>query len=180
MINGSMGDSFISSHEQLRTEYGDLAAAVETRAEADEASITAAFAEAASAQRRSLYTTLGVLIVMLLGLVLLSNLIARSIEGIISTIADAAARIAKGDIEQEIDYVSADEIGRLADSFRDLVAYIGDVSAAADRLARGDLSGEIVRRSDKDVLSANVRRAHDTLRALIDSSTSLITAARSG
>src|SRR5690606_18970244 len=57
---------------------------------------------------------------------------------------------------------------------------IGDVSAAADRLARGDLSGEIVRRSDKDVLSANVRRAHDTLRALIDSSTSLITAARSG
>ena len=77
-----------------------------------------------------------------------------------------AEGIAVGDVNQQIEYRGNDEIGRLAASFRALIAYIKGVAAAADQLAQGNLTIAIEPRSDQDVLSYSFQHMADNLRIL--------------
>ena len=106
--------------------------------------------------------------------------VALMIARPVRKIADAAARIALGDVNQEVDYRSEDEIGVLADSFRELIDYIRGISDAADALSRGDLNVEVVARSEQDVLSRNFTGATDALKGLVDETRALIEAVRQG
>ena len=62
---------------------------------------------------------------------------------------------------------SRDEIGRLAHSFRELVAYIKGNAGAADQLAQGNLAIAIEPRSDQDVLSHSFQHIADKLCVLL-------------
>ena len=78
-------------------------------------------------------------------------------------------QINKGDLQIHSDLSTQDshsEIGRLAASFRALVAYIKGVAAAADQLAQGNLTIAIEPRSDQDVLSYSFQHMADNLRIL--------------
>lgn len=92
----------------------------------------------------------------------------------------AAKQIALGDTQQKIEHAGGDEIGELAQSFREVLDYLDQVAKAADDLSRGDVSSNIAPRSDRDRLSLNVQRALTALRGLIGDSKSMIEAARSG
>lgn len=85
----------------------------------------------------------------------MSNGILKPVNGI----CIVAQNIAKGDIDQKVEYNSKDEIGALADSFRELLKYIKDIAFMADSVSNGDLSVNIKPKSEKDVLSLNFIRA---------------------
>jgi methyl-accepting chemotaxis protein len=133
--------------------------------------------EAAAAGRRAMVAAV-LLVVVLAGAlgVALVLAITRPIE----RLTRAAAEIARGDLDQEIEHRSHDEIGRLADSFRDLCAYLRDVAAAADAMGRGVVDHEIRPRSPRDVLSRSVARTGAALRGVLEESGRLIEAARAG
>jgi methyl-accepting chemotaxis protein len=130
----------------------------------------------ASAGRQVFVTgTLAVLFAIALGLFLTVR-----ITGPVEKLKSAAARMALGDVNQNVEHRGTDEIGELADAFRALIAYIKDVAAAAESLGRGDVTAKVNPRSEQDVLSSNMKKAMGTLNQLIAESNTLIEAARAG
>ena len=80
---------------------------------------------------------LGVCVIVLAALaaVLLSRQIVRSARELL----EAANGLADGDVDQHVDMVGADELGRTADAFRRTIAAQQGVVRAAERVADGDL-----------------------------------------
>jgi methyl-accepting chemotaxis protein len=95
-------------------------------------------------------------------------------------IRTAARRVAKGDVEQAIGHRSDDEIGELADAFRETLAYVKEVASGADAIARGDLSFRLVPRSDADLLTRSFARAQRSLSELVGEARRLTAAAVDG
>jgi methyl-accepting chemotaxis protein len=117
-------------------------------------------------------------VVILLGIGL--SLITRMITKPMAAITTAAARIAEGDIEQEMTVRSNDELGALADSFRGMMAYVREVARGADALRRGDTSAALQPRGDKDVLTHSFIQLQTTIRDLAAETNTLAEYARQG
>ena len=92
----------------------------------------------------------------------------------------AAARLAVGDIAQTIDHRSDDELGDVAESFRQSIAYVKGIAAAAAAMARGDLTSPLERRSEHDVLAASFLEARGALQRILTANVALIEGARRG
>jgi methyl-accepting chemotaxis protein len=92
--------------------------------------------------------------------------ITRSITKPLAKMTTAASRIADGDIVQQIDHVSKDELGTLAEAFRQLIEYIQNIATAADTVSKGDLTVRIAPKSEHDVLSQSFARMVGTLREM--------------
>lgn len=66
-----------------------------------------------------------------------------------------------GDLDQNIDIHRNDEIGALATTFNNMVAYLKEMAAVSMAVAEGDLTVEVTPRSKRDTLgNAFVRMAH--------------------
>ncbi len=124
------------------------------------------------------------MLILVLGGVLsglgLGLFISRSISKPLARLAEAAKNISLGDVKQEVDYRSRDEVGSLADSFRDLVAYIRGVSEALEKVAVGDMSSKIEAKSDRDVLTKSYQRTADAVKELAADAAVLAQAAADG
>lgn len=70
----------------------------------------------------------------------------------IRQIASIAAGIAKGELDHNITIKSRDEIGQLADSFRNMITYLMNMADVAGQLARGHSNVEVQPQSEQDVL----------------------------
>ena len=111
-----------------------------------------------------------VLLLMAAGLVLAFTLSAKLSQSIATTareIAGAARGLANGDVEQELKARSNDDLGQIADAFRDMIAYQRDMAAVANAIARGDLSAEITPKSEKDVFGVAFERMRQSLRETV-------------
>ena len=104
----------------------------------------------AAALTQSLSIGLG-LVAVVLGLVI-AFLLSRSINSGVNRVARAASGLALGDLNQEVDYVSGDELGAMAESFRSMIRYLRDIGAAATRVGAGDFSVEVSPVSEDDQL----------------------------
>ncbi len=104
----------------------------------------------------------------------------RAITRPLRAMADAAARIAVGDVEQQVASAARDEIGQLAGHFNAMIGYVRGVAFAAEAVSRGDLSVEVVARSEHDVLSRNFGKATANLRDVLGETSRLIDAAGAG
>jgi methyl-accepting chemotaxis protein len=122
------------------------------------------------------FTAAGVAILILLGGSLVFSVFASRMVNPIIALQHAAGRIAKGDASVVVDVESKDEIGQLADSFRELIRYFKDVAVAAEAINKGDLSAEVLVKSDKDVLSRNLV----ALKGVMDEINRLLEAMRDG
>jgi methyl-accepting chemotaxis protein len=89
---------------------------------------------------------------------------------------NAAHRIVRGDVNFKIDIHQADEIGALAESFRELVRYFQKVAAAAEALSQGKLDADVALESDQDVISRNFI----ALRTMMEETRWLIQQAKEG
>ena len=127
-------------------------------------------------QQIGMYSGLLVILAIICIALVLSGKISRSLQ----QITHSAERIAVGDLDTKIDIQSSDEVGLLADSFRQLVLYIRSVADAADAISRGQLDTKIEARSDKDVLSYNLNRVSEVLEQLHQETSELTNAARLG
>jgi methyl-accepting chemotaxis protein len=119
----------------------------------------------ASADRASTFssylTTLGTLIALLFGIVAAFKT-AKSISEPLTHLITVAREIGdSGDLDQNIDIHRNDEIGALATTFNNMVAYLKEMANVSMSVAEGDLAVEVVPRSKRDTLgNAFLRMSH--------------------
>lgn len=100
--------------------------------------------------------------------ILVGILIARGIANPVQKLTEASSKLAKGDIDVEIEDNNKDEVGMLSRAFRDMIANIKENSLVAERMAQGDLSMRVVEKSERDILSKNLNLLSDNIKALVD------------
>jgi methyl-accepting chemotaxis protein len=88
--------------------------------------------------------------------------------------------VADGALDGEVTHRGDDELGRMAQAFRDTQTYLQERARFADALARGDTSARCAPRSADDALSANLGRAMDATRESLRRCEALVAAAREG
>ena len=104
---------------------------------------------------------LAIVIVLVLAL-LMTGGISRAVY----VVTRAATGIAAGDLAQNVEVKSNDELGEMAAAFTDMIDYFQSVAVAADRLAKGDLTVEIQPRSEQDVLGTSFTQMLENWRNL--------------
>ena len=111
----------------------------------------------------------------------LAWVITRTITRPVGQITRVAEEISQGDVVHEISYESKDEVGILAASFRNLIAYMRHLADAAERIAANDLQVDIAPKSERDVLGNSfktmVTNLTSVIRQINDGSTQLVSAA---
>ncbi|MBU3127596.1 methyl-accepting chemotaxis protein [Clostridium tagluense] len=117
----------------------------------------------------------GVLIAIALGF-FLSNIISKPLK----LLADAADKVAVGEVDVNIKAKTKDEIGKLMVSFAKMVDNIKSQAQSAEKISRGDLNVEIIPKSDKDVLSKSLKLVLETLQKLVAEAQMLTKAAVEG
>jgi methyl-accepting chemotaxis protein len=125
--------------------------------------------DAASGQSSATLTSvllIGIAIALAIGIALL---LSRRIAGGVRQMLRASEGLADGDIDQEIDVRSRDEVGAMARSFTTMVDYLRATADAARELAEGNFVVEITPRSDRDVLSHAFIEMRDKVGAVVRS-----------
>lgn len=122
---------------------------------------------------------------VLLGSAIVGIVIAHFIQRVLSRpileLEDCAGLLAVGNVNFDVNYRSKDELGRLADSFRNLQEYLHYLSEQAQLVASGDLTCEVKAKSDDDSLGnafrSMVENLTDMVRQLETSAGNLVAAA---
>ncbi len=106
-------------------------------------------------------TTLGTLVALLFGIGAAYKT-AKSISEPLTHLITVAREIGdSGDLDQNIDIHRNDEIGALATTFNNMVAYLKEMANVSMAVAEGDLTVEVVPRSKRDTLgNAFLRMSH--------------------
>jgi len=94
-------------------------------------------------------------------------LAARQIVTPLAEVQRACRKIAQGDVSEEITYDGRDEVGRMADSFRELQRYVRDKAKAAHRVASGDLEVEVTPSGPDDVLARHLGGVLTTVQGVV-------------
>ena len=129
----------------------------------DETSKSAAMASSASTAA----TAGGTFFAMLLGL-LIAYYTAKSITDPLTHLITVAREIAdSGDLNQNIDIHRTDEIGALATTFNNMVAYLKEMASVSMAVAEGDLTIEVAPRSKRDTLGNAFSRMSHGLQDLV-------------
>ncbi len=112
-------------------------------------------------------STVGTLLAILLG-TLVAYYTAKSIVLPLTHLITVAREIGdSGDLNQNIDIHRNDEIGALATTFNNLVAYLKEMASVSMAVAEGDLSVEVVPRSKRDTLGNAFRRMSHGLQEIV-------------
>ncbi len=82
--------------------------------------------------------------------------IARNISDPIGKLTKIAWKMSAGDLRQKIDIQRGDEIGKLAESFRKMVATLEEKAMVAGKIAEGDLDVKVEKASEADVLGESM------------------------
>jgi methyl-accepting chemotaxis protein len=106
-------------------------------------------------------TILGTLLALVAGS-LIALYTARSITEPLNHLMTVTREIGdSGDLDQNIDIHRNDEIGALATTFNNMVAYLKEMASVSMSVAEGDLTVEVVPRSKRDTLgNAFLRMSH--------------------
>ncbi|MGB2621579.1 MAG: methyl-accepting chemotaxis protein [Candidatus Acidiferrum sp.] len=106
-------------------------------------------------------TTFGTFIALVLGIAI-AYTTAKSISEPLTHLITVAREIGdSGDLDQNIDIHRNDEIGALATTFNNMVAYLKEMASVSMSVAEGDLAVEVVPRSKRDTLgNAFLRMSH--------------------
>jgi methyl-accepting chemotaxis protein len=107
------------------------------------------------------FTTLGTLVACIVG-IFAALKTAKSISEPLTHLITVAREIGdSGDLDQNIDIHRNDEIGALATTFNNMVAYLKEMANVSMSVAEGDLTVEVVPRSKRDTLgNAFLRMSH--------------------
>jgi methyl-accepting chemotaxis protein len=95
------------------------------------------------------------------------RIIASGLSKPIENLTEISTQLAKGEINQQITYRAYDEIGHLADAFRQIVEYMQEMAGTADKLANGDLTVKANTRGEKDSLGIAFNKMVANLRETI-------------
>src|SRR4051794_21203417 len=124
-------------------------------------------AAAAATEHSARLTMLGLLLVAMVVAGGLALAITRGITRSVARMRAAAAGMAGGDLEQDVDVRSRDELGEMALAFGRVIDYVREAATAAERVAANDLTVEVVPRSERDVLGHALAGMAENLRTAI-------------
>ena len=105
-----------------------------------------------SSAQRSLYLLAGVVIALIAFSVASAYVIARLLSSQVTQLAEGLSTVAVGDVTYQIDIDSTDEIGEMANSYRQMQGYLGEMVGAAQQIADGDLTARVQPRGANDAL----------------------------
>jgi methyl-accepting chemotaxis protein len=111
-------------------------------------------------------------------LILVALIIVLAVAGILALVTtklmkpaeqlrDAAQQISTGDLDVKVENDSADEIGQVAGSFREIVAYLSGLADVADEIAAGRLDVHVEARSEQDRLGNAIARMRAQIEQLL-------------
>lgn len=106
-----------------------------------------------------LFTILGVSVLLIAFMKTITNPLGK--------IAEYSKKIAYGDIDISLDIKSNDEIGVLANAFKEMIDYLKSMANTAKDIAGGDIKSDVVPKSEKDALGNAFREMIVSLRGLI-------------
>ncbi len=105
----------------------------------------------------------------------LAVVLTRRIAGGTRRILRAAEGISAGDLDQDVESTSRDEIGETSRAFQNMVRYLQEMADSVTRVAQGDLTVTVEPKSDHDVLGAAVAEMIEALRGIISQVTTAAT-----
>ena len=83
---------------------------------------------------------------------------SRNLTAPLKQVAHAGARISQGELSGNLNITSNDEIGLLANSFRNIETYLREVSEVAESISEGNLSVEVEPKSRHDTLNTSLKK----------------------
>jgi len=120
------------------------------------------------------------LVLFAIGMVLAGLVVRRTIVHPLRHMAATADEIARGHLDQRVDYHATDEIGDLATCFREMVGYLNGMADGADALSRGDLDHPVEAHDADDRLATAFGGLQATMVGVLAESSSLLAAAQEG
>ncbi len=127
-----------------------------------------------------------ILISLIFGLIILATasilafVIGNTIANPIAKISSIAGDIAKGDLDQSVDIHTQDEVGMLAEAFRDMIESLRQKAAVAESIAMGDLTADVQIASNRDVLGKAMSKMKDSLTSMLGTLKSTIEEQKAG
>lgn len=118
-------------------------------------------------KKRANTLIIAISICSVLAALVLGLFLSRSISRPVVKVAGIARKMSEGDLSDEVDIKRKDEIGILADAFRDMSSYLKGMAKTAEEIAEGDLRGDVTPKSEKDVLGNAFRKMIFGLRGII-------------
>ncbi|MDL2253510.1 methyl-accepting chemotaxis protein [Ruminococcaceae bacterium OttesenSCG-928-I18] len=118
--------------------------------------------------RFGLETGLIVLAAAVVAVIISQVIIKKMIGRPLKQLRKASGQIAVGDLDIDLNISSGDEIGQLAESFRNMVDSTHHQVELLEEIAEGDLSTTIEPRSDKDKMSFAMIRTADNLNGVFE------------
>ncbi len=140
----------------------------------------ATVADGQAAYASSMKVLIGITIFAVVAAFLIALGITRPIVTTLRRLGVVAEAVAVGDVEQNIEVTSRDELGQLATSMRTMVESQRELSRGAAAIGAGDLSVEVAARGEKDALGRAFADLRTTIRSMIADTTTLVSAAKSG
>jgi methyl-accepting chemotaxis protein len=123
--------------------------------------------DAAAGSARGRRTVVITLVLAFLLALLVSFAVARPLVRTARRLLTAARGIASGDLDQDVDVKTGDELGATAGAFVDMVAYLREIEQAGERIADGDLTIDVEPKSEQDALGRAFARMTANLRRMI-------------
>jgi methyl-accepting chemotaxis protein len=87
-----------------------------------------------------------------------------SVIEMLKNVKDVAVRIVQGDTSQTVEFHSSDEMGQMADSFREMITYLQGMTRIFEKMAHNDLSEDVKPKSEHDILGNAFARMISNLR----------------
>ncbi|KAA3617648.1 MAG: methyl-accepting chemotaxis protein [Calditrichaeota bacterium] len=122
-------------------------------------------------------------IISIVGLLVIAVLIlflATRFSKPIQNLADIADKLSDGDVQQEIDYQGGDELGMLADSFREIVKSQREKAHVANEISRGNMNVELSDLKDVDDLGKAMNTMKIRIQAMVNDVQELVESAVKG
>jgi methyl-accepting chemotaxis protein len=110
----------------------------------------------------------------------LGILLHASIVKPLRTISQFAKEAASGNISGPIDISTRDEIGEIADAFKQIAQNHREMAQAAMRISKGDFNVQITPAGDKDILGRGMQLCLKNIQSFDDELIRLVAAAKNG
>ena len=98
-------------------------------------------------------------VIYIICIVFATAIIKRRLQYPLNKLSDVARRMAKGDINIQLEKTSNDEFGDLTDDFTMMMKTIGDQVRVTEQVAEGDLTATYKKASDDDATGTSPRSA---------------------
>jgi methyl-accepting chemotaxis protein len=121
----------------------------------------------------------GLAIILITSITVLIS-IARLVVAPMGKIMHAAGAMEKGDLESRVDFTSGDEVGQLADAFRNMQTVLRAKAEVVECIANGDLTRDVKVASDRDTLGKSMTQMVASLKDMNSEVKTLIEAAVAG